>query len=66
MTVTVNAVPPVLGVNVLGETVQVGGAPLPQLKLTELLYPFAVLSKPLKTVGVLTTPVRDGLGMFNV
>ena len=57
---TVNAVPPALGVNVLGETVHVGGAPVPQLRLTELLYPLAVLSEPLNTDAVLTTPVRAG------
>ena len=34
--------------------------PVPQLRLTELLYPLAVLSEPLKTDGVLTTPVREG------
>ena len=63
-TVTVNEVPLALGVNVFGEIVHVGGAPFPQLKVTELSYPFEVLTEPLKTVGVLTTPVRVGFEML--
>ena len=46
-----NAVPPGVGVSVLGEIAQVGGAPLPQLRLTEFAYPFRALKNPYKVAG---------------
>jgi len=52
--VTVNGAPATVGVTELGETVQVGGAPLPQVRFTALAYPFRAVSVPFSVADVLT------------
>ena len=46
-TVTVNGVPAFVGVALAGLTVQVAGAPLPQLSAAVLTYPFKAARLPL-------------------
>jgi hypothetical protein len=50
----VNGAPAIVGVTEVGETVHVGGAPLPQLRFTGLLYPFRAVTVPFKVAGWLT------------
>jgi hypothetical protein len=44
-----------VGVTEVGETVHVGGAPLPQLRFTVLAYPFSAVSVPFNVADWLTT-----------
>ena len=62
-TVTAKDVPALVGVAVAGLTVQVGGAPGPQLKVTALLYPFSDVSVPSNCADEFTDAVSDGLAM---
>jgi hypothetical protein len=62
-TVTVKAVPKLLGVTLAGFTMQLGGAPVPQLRFTGLPYPLIEVRVPLKTAGELTCVVSDELAM---
>lgn len=64
-TVTVNGVPAFTGVAFAGLTVQVGGAPDPQLSATALAYPFNAVSVPLNCAEESTVAVSDGLLMLN-
>ena len=65
-TVTAKDVPPVDGTAVAGLTVQVGGAPGPQLRVTALLYPFSDVSVPLNCADEFTEAVSDGFPMLRV
>ena len=49
-----NGAPGTVGVRELGDTVQVGGAPPPQLRFTRLLYPLTAFSVPLNVPDWLT------------
>jgi len=62
-TVTAKDVPALDGAAVAGLTVQVGGAPGPQLSVTALLYPFRAVSVPLNCADKFTDAVSDGLAM---
>ena len=62
-TVTAKEVPALDGVAVAGLTVQVGGAPDPQLSVTALPYPLSEVSVPLNCVDEFTDAVSDGLAM---
>jgi hypothetical protein len=62
-TVTVNGAPALDGVTLAGLTTQLGGAPVPQPKFTELAYPFTDVSVPLKTAAEFTCVVSEGLAM---
>jgi hypothetical protein len=53
-TVTVNGAPATVGVTELGETVHVGGAPVPQVRFTALAYPFRAVRLPFNVADVLT------------
>jgi hypothetical protein len=60
-TLTANGVAALDGVALAGVTVQVGGAPVPQLSATRLAYPFRAVSVPLNCAEEFTDVVRDGL-----
>lgn len=64
-TVTVNSVPAFEGVAVAGFTVQLGGAPVPQLRATELEYPFNAVRVPVNCTEELTLVVSGELLMFS-
>lgn len=66
-TVTVNAAPATVGVTEAGATVQVGGAPVPQVRFTALLYPFTAFSVPVNVAVVWLAGADCGeLLMLNV
>jgi hypothetical protein len=54
LTVIVTGTPALLGVKLVGFTVQDGGAPVPQLKFTLLLYPFMAVIVPRNVAVALT------------
>ena len=58
---TVKATPPEVGVTIDGVGVQVGGAPGPQLRLTELLYPLNAVRVPLNVAELVADADTDGL-----
>jgi hypothetical protein len=60
-TVTVKGVPAPAGVAFAGLTVQVGGAPIPQLRATDFAYPFSAVMLPLYCADEITDVVSDGL-----
>ena len=59
LAVMLKAAPPAVGVTVVG--VQVAGAPLPQVTVTELLYPLIAVSVPLKVAVCFAGTVCTGL-----
>ncbi len=54
LTDSVKGTPEPLGTIADGVTVQVGGAPLPQLRFTLLLYPFTAVTIPSKVAVAFT------------
>jgi hypothetical protein len=63
-TMTVNGVPRAEGTALVGFTTQFEGAPLPQLRVAALLYPFIAVTEPLKVTGVLIDADKDGFTML--
>ena len=61
LTVTVTGMPVLVGVKLLGLTVQDGGAPVPQLKFTLLLYPLTAVIVPSNVDEAFTCAERVGL-----
>jgi hypothetical protein len=61
LTVTVNGTPELLGTIFAGASVQLAGAPAPQLRATVLLYAFTAVIVPLKTAVAFTCAERLGL-----
>jgi hypothetical protein len=66
LTVTVNGIPELPGTTFTGLITQFVGAPAPQVRTTELLYPFTAVIVPSKTVLVFTRAERLGLLMAKV
>ncbi|PYV49196.1 MAG: hypothetical protein DMG92_11700 [Acidobacteria bacterium] len=65
-TVTAKEVPALDGVALVGFTVQVGGAPGPQLRATAFGYPFMAESVPLNWADKFTLATSDGLEIFRL
>lgn len=61
-----NGAPELDGAALVGLTTQLGGAPTPQLRLTELLYPFAAVRLPLNIAVEFTATVSDGFAIFRL
>jgi hypothetical protein len=54
--------PATVGVTDVGATVQVGGAPVPQVRFTGLAYPFTAFNVPLKVADWFA--VADSVGLL--
>jgi hypothetical protein len=65
-TVTVKGAPATVGVTEAGDTVHVGGAPVPQLRFTALAYPFSAVRVPVNVPEVLTVADSGELLMVSV
>lgn len=65
-TLTVNGVPPAMGVALDGLTSQVDGFPDPQLNETVLLYPFMAVRVPLNVADVFTEALSEGFAIVKL
>lgn len=66
LTLTVNGTPEPVGTIAAGATLQLDGAPFPQLRATLLLYPFTAVTTPSKVAAAFTWAVKVGLDTVKV